>query len=230
MKIYTTNDGLEYEVHRSGEIWSLPKPLNGATSGRGKTKKRLLKVQITNKGYCAVNLGTKNPMVSLHRLVAKMFCNMPEHKCFVNHIDGNKLNNCADNLEWVTRSENMIHSYSTLGNRSKLKTTEDDRKKIIELFNNGAMMKDIAIIYKNISLSTIKRIISGAEYHLKTECSAYTNSNKTRKSGSERIPEDIKLKAIEMTNNGISVKEVSENLGISKYTIWCLLGWKRNKK
>lgn len=230
MKIYTTSDGLEYEVHRNGDVWSMPKPLNGATSGRGKTKKRLLKVQITNSGYGAVNLGSKNRMVSLHRLIAKMFCDMPEHGCVVNHIDGNKLNNSAYNLEWVTRSENAIHSYLVLGNRNKLKTTEEDRKKIIELFNTGTMMKDIASIYKNISLSTIKRIISGAEYNLKTKCSAYTNSNKTRKSGSERIPEDIKIKAIEMVKNGVSVKETSESLGISKYTIWCLLGWKRGQK
>ena len=231
MKIFTTKDGLEYEVHRSGEVWSLPKDCTGATSCCGKRKKRLLKVQVTNSGYGAVNLGSKNRMVSIHRLVAKMFCNMPEDGCVVNHIDGNKLNNSAENLEWVTRSENMIHSYTKLHQKNYLKTTDKDREAIISLFNSGVSMKDIAIShYTDISLSTIRRIISGAEYKIKTQSSVYLNNNKSRKSGSERIPEDIKLKAIEMTKNGSSVKEVSENLGISKYTIWCLLGWKRSKK
>ena len=232
MKIFTTNDGLEYEVHESGEIWSMPKACTGAATGRGKKNKRLLKVQVTNSGYGAVNLGSKNRMVSIHRLVAKMFCDMPEHGCIVNHIDGNKLNNNASNLEWVTRSDNMIHSYEKLKQKSApTKTTHDDRQKIIGLYNGGMYMKDIMNNhYSHISLSTIKRIISGSEYKVKTSSSIYLNNNKNRKSNSDRIPEDIKLKAIEMIKSGSSVKCVSENLGISKYTIWCLLGWKRNKK
>lgn len=49
----------------------------------------------------------------VHRIVATYFCDNPEHKPEVNHIDGNKSNNKASNLEWVTRSENELHAYRT---------------------------------------------------------------------------------------------------------------------
>lgn len=47
----------------------------------------------------------------IHRLVAEAFCKKRNGAEEVNHIDGNKLNNSADNLEWVTRGENLKHAY-----------------------------------------------------------------------------------------------------------------------
>lgn len=46
----------------------------------------------------------------LHRYVAETFCVKPDGATEVNHIDGNKLNNSADNLEWVTHKQNMEHA------------------------------------------------------------------------------------------------------------------------
>lgn len=67
-------------------------------------------------------------MKYVHRLVAMAFVKGMVSGKEVNHIDGNKRNNAASNLEWVTKSENQLHAYKiglrrpTYGNHRKAKT------------------------------------------------------------------------------------------------------------
>jgi len=81
------------------------------------TKKVFIRPAMTADGYHQVNVISnlaKNGYrhsIKLHRLIAMAFVDNPHGHNEVNHIDGNKLNNCASNLEWCTRS------FNTLGNK-----------------------------------------------------------------------------------------------------------------
>lgn len=71
---------------------------------------------ISNSGYKQVVLYLNDGIKALyvHRLVAEAFIQNPDKKLQVNHIDGNKLNNNVENLEWVTQKENCSHYRSML--------------------------------------------------------------------------------------------------------------------
>ena len=48
---------------------------------------------------------------SVHQLVLLAFVKKPKGSTMINHKDGNKMNNCIDNLEWCNNSRNMTHAY-----------------------------------------------------------------------------------------------------------------------
>lgn len=75
----------------------------------------VLQGDVKNSGYRSIILsyGGFAKHVSVHRIVAEAFCYRPDGADEVNHINGNKLDNRADNLEWVTREENLRHAYET---------------------------------------------------------------------------------------------------------------------
>ena len=98
-----------YQVSNLGRIRSHPE-----RERYHKTVKDVLK-PYSNRGYLAVALcvNNKSHRRSLHQLVARAFLPNFHYGNIVNHIDGNKHNNCVSNLEKSTSSLNNIHAYQT---------------------------------------------------------------------------------------------------------------------
>lgn len=107
-----------YQVSNLGRVKSLPR--------NGTHKHPHILHPTTSSKYALYRLSKKDKPYYRkgHRLVAEAFIPNPENKREVNHIDGNKLNNCIDNLEWVTTSENQSHNYWVLGNCRRFENKE----------------------------------------------------------------------------------------------------------
>lgn len=77
------------------------------------TRKGRLNKQTISNGYYVSRLRSEGISLSVktHRIIAMAFIPNPENKPYVNHIDGNKLNNSISNLEWCTASENIRHAF-----------------------------------------------------------------------------------------------------------------------
>ena len=69
---------------------------------------RYVKPQLNGTGYYRVHIAGR--MYFVHRLVAMTYIPNPDNLPQVNHKDGNKLNNCVDNLEWVSNRQNSLHA------------------------------------------------------------------------------------------------------------------------
>lgn len=96
--------GTKYSVSSDGRV-------------RNDSTGAVLSQTANTNGYMRVFLCCegKQRTAYVHRLVAEAFIENPLHKVEVNHIDGDKTNNSADNLEWCTHSENQKHRFHVLG-------------------------------------------------------------------------------------------------------------------
>lgn len=121
-----------YLVSDNGRVGSL-----GFYGTKPKTGSKLIRyprmMKITKGRYAYVGLsqvGQKNHYV--HRLVAEAFLKNPDNKPEVNHKNGNRLDNRAINLEWVTAKENCKHRFEVLGQKNKGKMNNKRSRAIIQ--------------------------------------------------------------------------------------------------
>lgn len=102
-------ENARYEVSNTGKI-------------RDKKTKTLKKQYTLKNGYSVVSFyeNGKQKNVYVHRIVACAFLGGSECGLEVNHKDGVKTNNNVSNLEWVTRSENILHCIKTIGRKPRM--------------------------------------------------------------------------------------------------------------
>ncbi|MBC8950221.1 NUMOD4 domain-containing protein [Xenorhabdus sp. TS4] len=106
-----------YEISSKGRVRSVSFKQryllrNGKEAFR-KTQPKIIAQQITNSGYLLVHLHLNNHRKArtVHTLVAEAF--LAGSGETVNHINGNKQDNRACNLEWASYSENHLHAVAT---------------------------------------------------------------------------------------------------------------------
>lgn len=162
-----------YTISSTGEVYSFAK-------SKGHHKGKVLK-PLNGSYYLVVSLHKNgiSKQYFIHKLVAEAFIPNPNNKPQVNHIDGNKLNNNLENLEWCTQSENQIHA-NKLG---LWKSTEAHKYKASE---QGKQMRKLSMVsvrhirefliphttvtidaiakYYNVSRGTIRNIRDSVTY------------------------------------------------------------------
>jgi len=150
-----------YKISNFGRVKRI-KSMQGTFSGK------ILKPFNDGVGYLSIGL-SKNGKVKtfyIHKLVAEAFIGpCPENK-EVNHLDGIKENPHADNLEYVTKSENSKHAYKLglIKKGESRRNSKLDRRKVIEikkLYEDGKHTQLELAKKFNMSQQAISKIVCG---------------------------------------------------------------------
>lgn len=127
----------------------------------------------SNNGYVRTQIweNNKSITVSQHRLLAIHFIDNPLNKSQVNHINGIKYDNRIENLEWVTQSENALHSYA-----NGLQKPNKPRMKPVINTLNGNIYESISAASREsgINISNLRRMLLGVSPN-KTTFKFYDN-------------------------------------------------------
>ena len=170
-----------YEIHLAdshetgaldGEDWQqMYDPASGvkvpgrmvSSFGRIKSKSGLVSWGCLGKsGYytTGISLKSENRVELVHRLVAFAFLGRPSSQdhAYVNHKDLDKGNNSAENLEYVTRSENMAHFFASTGFRNRMSRPVESRGKSSKEWTKHSSIRsaaaDLGICSKKIYACT----------------------------------------------------------------------------
>lgn len=157
-----------FEVSNLGNFRSKDREVFSRWGGTRNYPGKMLKTELMQDGYSRIVLmkDAIRKRYMCHRVVAETFLPNPEGKPYINHIDGNRSNNCVNNLEWCTQSENEQHSISVLGKSMKNKTFPK-KVKCVELDTIfPSMKKAVEFLGNNACNEGIKKaIIAGRKYH-----------------------------------------------------------------
>ena len=145
-----------YQVSNMGRVKSLSRFHNNKTVGF--MTKDIILSKRPNKEYLCVALykDKKRKDISIHRLVADAFLPKIDGKDWVNHKDGNKKNNCVQNLEWCTPKENVRHAFSNGLNHVERGQSNKRSRKINQYTLDGkyvATWYGLGEIHRNLNIN-----------------------------------------------------------------------------
>ncbi len=161
----------DYMVSNIGRVKSLARIVNYSNGSKHPLKSSILKHGYHIQGYPILILFNKKKRNTkvVHRLVAIAFIPNPEYKPCINHKNGIKTDNRAENLEWVTHSENTIHAYkNNLMNPNK----GDDH------FRSMVTSDEVLAIKQILRYAYIKRREIGSLYGVSRQAISDINSGK----------------------------------------------------
>lgn len=100
-----------YQISNKGRVKSVDRYVTGRDGVVKHRQEKLISIRPSGSGYCNVSLyrDNKEHNKGVHRLVAQAFIPNPKNLPEVDHIDSNPMNNCVENLRWVTAAENTAH-------------------------------------------------------------------------------------------------------------------------
>lgn len=156
-----------YEVSNKGRIKVLERQIN-VRYGTSIRKEKLIKPslnKVVNYLYIGLHKDGKYTNSRIHRLVAEAFIPNPENKREVNHINGDKLNNSVENLEWNTPLENTRNAFKNGLNNKRLKLKLEDIPIIKEMYkNNNYSYREIGEMY-GVERKAIMRAVLGQTWN-----------------------------------------------------------------
>ena len=148
-----------YQISNLGRVKSLGRKSYSNVCLKDKILNPALECKNGYKRVCLCKDG-KEKRIKVHRLVAQAFIPNPDNKPIINHKDGNKLNNSVDNLEWISRSDNVKHAYQIGLNRP---SGGGHNKKAIRIVETGEVYISQEDCAKAINGSTagVSMVING---------------------------------------------------------------------
>lgn len=161
----------------------------------------------------------------LHRLIAQTYIPNPEKLDYINHKDGDKLNNHVDNLEWCTSSYNQKHAYSTklkrmpqgeLNGRNRL--TEQDVIEIYWKLYEGARNIDIRKEY-DIGAGTVMCIKDRSNWnYLLKDLPDIPYKKRNKKLSADTV--HWVCRKLEEGCTASQIVAISDNLILDEYKVW----------
>lgn len=205
------------EVSSLGSVRSLDriveyKSVLGGTFQKA-MKGRVLKEGKHNAGYRTVSMDGRRGL-TIHSIVAAAFIGPRPAGCDINHIDGDKTNNCAANLEYCTRKENMEHARRTglwenAGeNNGRATATNEQVLHAYELAKSGMSRKDAAA-KTGIAEHVVQAAVTGRHWGLPP----------LPKRKSVRWTDEQIARCIELRRSGLTTTRISELTGVPDETV-----------